>query len=83
MNLWETDLLTLETKMAIKLDAGYVSLAWDKKMENLYLLSDGRVSKLDLSAGSSTGIEISGEMTYDEVNPTCQERVFPGSEARF
>jgi Tol biopolymer transport system component/C-terminal processing protease CtpA/Prc len=72
MNLWETDLRTRETKMAIKLDAGYGSLAWDKKMENLYLLSDGRVSKLDLSAGSSTGIEISGEMTYDEVKERRQ-----------
>lgn len=67
MNLWETDLRTRETKMAIKLDAGYGSLAWDKKMENLYLLSDGRISKLDPAKGSSTGIKIAGEMTYDEV----------------
>ena len=67
MNLWETDLRTRETKMAIKLDTGYGSLAWDKKMENLYLLSNGKISKLDLAKGSSTGIKIAGEMTYDEV----------------
>jgi len=72
MNLWQTDLRTRETKMAIKLDAGYGSLAWDKKMENLYLLSGGRVSKLDPAAGSSTGIEISGEMTYDEIEERRQ-----------
>src|SRR6056297_1083970 len=72
MNLWQTDLRTRETKMAIKLVAGYGSLAWDKKMENLYLLSGGRVSKLDPAAGSSTGIEISGEMTYDEIEERRQ-----------
>jgi len=65
-NLWETDLRTKDTKMLIKLNTGFGSLQWDKKMENLYLLSRGRVSKLDVSAGSSSSIEISGEMMYDE-----------------
>jgi Tol biopolymer transport system component/C-terminal processing protease CtpA/Prc len=65
-NLWETDLRTKETKMTIRLNTGYGSLVWDKKMENLYLLSRGSVSKLDLGAGSSSGIDIAGEMTYDE-----------------
>ncbi|MGK7370042.1 MAG: S41 family peptidase, partial [Candidatus Halalkalibacterium sp. M3_1C_030] len=74
MNLWETDLRTRETKMAIKLDTGYGSLAWDKKMENLYLLSNGRISKLDPEKGSSTGIKIAGEMTYDEVKE--REQIF-------
>jgi len=65
-NLWETDLRTKETKMTIRLNTGPGSLAWDKEMENLYLLSRGRISKLDLGAGTSSGIEIAGEMTYDE-----------------
>jgi Tol biopolymer transport system component/C-terminal processing protease CtpA/Prc len=65
-NLWETDLRTRDTKMLIRLNTGYGSLQWDKKKENLYLLSRGRVSKLDLAAGSSSSIEIAGEMTYDE-----------------
>jgi Tol biopolymer transport system component/C-terminal processing protease CtpA/Prc len=64
-NLWETDLRTRETKMAIKLNTGGGSLNWDKDMENLYLLSRGRISKLDLSGGSSKGIEIAGEMDFD------------------
>jgi len=66
-NLWETDLRTRETKMAIRLNTGGGSLAWDKKMENLYLLSRGRISKLDLTAGSSEAIEIAGEMDFDAV----------------
>lgn len=65
-NLWETDLRSNDTKMLIRLNTGYGSLQWDKKMENLYLLSRARVSKLDVSAGSSSPIAIAGEMTYDE-----------------
>ncbi|MFP8489573.1 S41 family peptidase [Gracilimonas sp. Q87] len=64
-NLWETDLRTRETKMAIKLNTGGGSLTWDKDMENLYLLSRGRISKLDLSGNASKGIEIAGEMDLD------------------
>ncbi|MEQ9308546.1 MAG: S41 family peptidase [Balneolaceae bacterium] len=65
-NLWETELRTGDTKMTIKLNTGGGSLTWDKDMENLYLLSGGRISKVDLSGGSTKGISISGEMEYDE-----------------
>ncbi len=66
-NLWETELRTGDTKMKIRLNTGGGSLTWDKDMENLYLLSGGRISKVDLGAGSTKGISISGEMEYDEV----------------
>ncbi len=65
-NLWETELRTGDTKMTIRLNTGGGSLTWDKDMENLYLLSGGRISKVDLGAGSTKGISISGEMEYDE-----------------
>ncbi len=64
-NLWQTNLRTRETSMAIRLNTGFGSLMWDKDMENLYLLSRGSISKLDLNAGSATPIRISGEMEYD------------------
>jgi len=64
-NLWETDLRTRDTKQLIRLNTGGGSLVWDKNMENLYLLSRGSISKLNLSGGSSSGIRIAGEMTYD------------------
>ncbi len=66
-NLWETDLRTRDTKMAIRLNTGFGSLHWDKKMEHLYLLSRGSVSKLDLSGGNSKPVKIAGEMDIDEV----------------
>lgn len=66
-NLWETNLRTRETKMTIRLNTGPGSLVWDDKMENLYLLSRGRISKLNLSGGSSTPITIAGEKDFDAV----------------
>jgi len=65
-NLWETNLRTRDTKMAVRLNASSGTLSWDKEMENLYLLSGGSISKLDLSAGSSKKIEVAGEMMFDE-----------------
>ena len=64
-NLWETELRTRDTKMLIKLNTGGGSLQWDKDMENLYLLSGGRISKVNLSGGSTKGIQVSGEMEFD------------------
>jgi len=64
-NLWSTDLRTRETKIALSLDASSGSLQWDPKMENLYLLSGGRIAKVDPGAGKRTGISISSEMMLD------------------
>lgn len=66
-NLWETNLRTRETKQAIRLNTGPGNLTWDNKMENLYLLSRGTISKLNLTGSSSAPIQIRGEMRYDEV----------------
>jgi len=66
-NLWETSLRSGETKMTIKLNSRGGKLTWDKEKENLYLLNEGNISKLDLKEGKSEGIKISGDMFYDEV----------------
>ena len=63
-NLWSTDLRTRETKLAIRLTS-FGSLTWDKDMKNLYLLSGGRISKINPDAGSRKSISIRGEMTFD------------------
>lgn len=65
MNLWRTDLRTKATKQAIKLDANFGSLAWDKDQKNLYLLSSGSISKVDPETGKRTSIKIKGEMQLD------------------
>lgn len=64
-DLWETDLRTKETKKAMSLGAENGNLMWDKAFENLYLLSDGNLSKLDLEAGSQEPIGIHEQMLVD------------------
>jgi tricorn protease len=65
MNLWSTDLRTRETKMELKLDAGFGRLEWDKEMKNLYLLADGNISKITDKGTKKEQIKIAGEMTLD------------------
>ncbi|MEO0732862.1 MAG: S41 family peptidase [Bacteroidota bacterium] len=67
MNLWSTNLRTRATKMEIKLGANFGQLEWDKEMKNLYLLSAGRIAKIDLAKSSQTPVKLKGEMEYDAV----------------
>ena len=65
MNLWSTNLRTKETKMAMKLGARFGALEWDKKMENLYLLSSGSISKIDPKGGKKKPVKIKSEVPFD------------------
>ena len=65
-NLWSTNLRTRATKMVLKLNVGGGSLQWDKDMKNLYLLSSGRISKIDPKSGKQKGVRINSEMLFDE-----------------
>ncbi len=66
LNLWSTDLRTKETKMEIKLDANSGRLEWDKELKNLYLLSDGSISKITEKGTKKEAIKINGEMSLDK-----------------
>ena len=65
MNLWETELRTKKTKMLISLGARRASLQWDSKNENLFLLSDGRILKVDLGGASTKPVKMKSEMQLD------------------
>ena len=65
MNLWSTNLRTKETKLALKLNTNFGSLQWDKDMKNLYLLSGGRISKINPEKESNKPVKINGEMLLD------------------
>ncbi|KQC33325.1 peptidase S41 [Nonlabens sp. YIK11] len=67
LDLWETDLRTQETKMKMKLGASSGNLEWDADRENLFLLSSGKISKIDPEKEKKEGVDISGEMEYDAV----------------
>lgn len=65
MNLWSTNLRTKETKQEIALDASFGSLMWDKDQKNLFLLSNGSISKINPESMKKENVKISGEMTFD------------------
>jgi Tol biopolymer transport system component/C-terminal processing protease CtpA/Prc len=65
LNLWETELRTKSTKMLVSLGAKSGSLSWDKKQENLFLLADGKISKIDTAKGKSEPVKLKAEMILD------------------
>ncbi|MFS4468006.1 S41 family peptidase [Maribacter sp. 2210JD10-5] len=65
LNLWETEIRTKSTKMLIALGADSGSLAWDKKQENLFLLADGKISKIDVKEGKKEAVKLKSEMVLD------------------
>lgn len=65
LNLWSTNLRTKETKMELPLDSRSASLTWDKEMKNLFLLSDGRIYKINPEGWKKDAVSFDGELTID------------------
>ena len=65
-NLWSTNLRTKETKMLMPLNTTSGSLKWDKEMKNLYLLSSGRITKLNPDSKKQKVVAIKGEIVLDQ-----------------
>lgn len=66
MNLWATKLRSRETEKILELGVRSGRLQWDAKTENLFLLADGSVFKLDPEKKSKTPVHVGGEITFDE-----------------
>ena len=66
LNLWSTNLRTKETKQEISLAANSGRLMWDKEQKNLFLVSDGSISKINPETMKKEAIKIAGEMTFDK-----------------
>lgn len=65
LNLWSTSLRTKETKMELSLGAERASMMWDKEMKNLFLLSDGKIYKINPEGWKKESVAFKGEMTID------------------
>jgi tricorn protease len=65
LNLWSTEVRTRETKSVATLNASRASMIWDKEQKNIFLLSDGGISKIDPSSGKRDNVSIRGEMITD------------------
>jgi len=62
LNLWTTGLRTRETKMLLSLNANGGRMEWDKDQKNIFLLSDGSISKIEPAGGKREPVSFRGEM---------------------
>ncbi|MCX6207356.1 MAG: S41 family peptidase [Bacteroidetes bacterium] len=65
LNLWSTNTRTKETKILVPLNANSGSIEWDKDQKNIFLLSDGSISKIDVTTGKKDAVAMNGEMLLD------------------
>ena len=65
LNLWSTTLRTKETKMELALDAERATMQWDTAMKSLFLLSDGKIFKINPEGWKKESVGFKSEMTVD------------------
>lgn len=62
-DLWTTNLRTRETKILVKLGASNGgALVWDSKAEQIFMISDGNLFKINPKDGKKENIRYQGEM---------------------
>jgi tricorn protease len=61
-DLWVTDLRKSETKLLTKLGADGAGMLLDKDGKNIFIIADGKVSKVDAESGKKEGLSFNGEM---------------------
>jgi tricorn protease len=64
-DLWVNELRTRETKLLSKLGAERAGLEMSADGKSLFLLADGRISKLDPESGKMEPVAVNGEMELD------------------
>ena len=64
-DLWEIDTRTHELKSLAKLNAGSTALEMSKDGKDLFVLSDGKISKVSTADGKITPVSIKSEMMVD------------------
>ncbi|MGZ3951724.1 MAG: S41 family peptidase, partial [Flavisolibacter sp.] len=61
-DLWSTNTRTKETKLVAKLDGGPAGMSLSKDGKSLFLVSDGKMMKVDAESGKVTPVVVNGEM---------------------
>ncbi|HEX5655186.1 MAG TPA: S41 family peptidase [Chitinophagaceae bacterium] len=64
-DLWMTDLRTKETKLVSKLDANQAGLDFSKDGKSLFIVANGKITKMDPESGKKDNVTINGEMIHD------------------
>lgn len=66
MDLWVRDFKEQETKVLVKLNAGWVgATSIDKDVKNIFVVIDGRLAKIDLEKGERKDIAFQAEASRD------------------
>ncbi len=66
-DLWQTELRSRETKLLAKLGAnGVGDMEMDKEGKTLFIIADGKISKIDVDGGKREGVNVKGEMALNE-----------------
>ncbi|MDR0970457.1 MAG: peptidase S41 [Lentimicrobiaceae bacterium] len=63
-DLWVRDFKENTIKLLAKLGTGYAQLDSDKNKKNLFMLSNGTISKINTDKGTTKAVEINAEYTY-------------------
>ncbi len=64
-DLWMTNPRTRETKLVAKLDGGPAGLDISKDGKSLFVVSDGKIVKVDAESGKLSPITVNGEMVLN------------------
>ena len=65
-DLWVTEIRTKETKLFAKLGAQFAGMELSKDGKNIFVLAEGRISKIDAESGKTEPVGISGEMLLND-----------------
>ena len=66
-DLWMTELRTKETKLFAKLGAQFAGMELSKDGKSIFVLAEGRISKVDAESGKVEPVGVSGEMVLNDV----------------
>ncbi len=64
-DLWVTDLRSKETKILAKLEGGPAGLEMTKDGKSLFVITDGKIVKVDAESGKKEPVIINGEMNLN------------------
>ncbi len=65
-DLWVTELRTRDTKLFVKLNGSYAGMEMSADGKSLFVMTDGKVNKIDPDSGKMEPVQIGGEMVLDE-----------------
>jgi tricorn protease len=65
-DLWVTELRTRDTKLFVKLNGSSAAMEMSADGKALFVMTDGRVNKIDPESGKMEPVQIGGEMVLDE-----------------